>query len=248
MTYVDIAWPCGVTFMSLYAYYNSDGYSPRVIFYTFCYFMVGFRMFAGGLFAFYPFRFKEDLGRYRYAKTKWVKEHPADGESTWWIKIQQDTFTQCIANMFTLCIPLFVVTHNKTPHLHWMEIVGVFMWMNCFYFESKADLQKDNFVKNCMKQKRKIQGKRKAEELTVDEKKKIDDLKLACLGHAPFDTKEYSMWTYCRHPNYFNQWAQWIWICFGSLPSIYNDEENDIFVKGVLFLSLYFVVRFFYDC
>jgi hypothetical protein len=105
MNYVDLGWPLGLVLMSVYGWFTADGYWPRVGFSCFAYFMIGLRMAAGGLYAMYPYKFKEDFGRYKYAKAKWCRENPQDGQSTWWIKQQQDTFTQCIANMFTLPMP-----------------------------------------------------------------------------------------------------------------------------------------------
>lgn len=132
MTYVDIAWPGGVTLLSIYAYNTATGYTPRVTLWVFVYFMIGFRMFAGALYSFYPYRFKEDLGRYRYAKSKWLQEYPTDGEQTWWIKVQQDTLTQCFANMFTLSVPLFIVCQNQYRYLYISEVLCIIGWFVCF--------------------------------------------------------------------------------------------------------------------
>lgn len=41
-------------------------------------------------------------------------------------------------------------------------------------------MQKDSFVRNCIKEKKKIDKGRKAEELSEEERKRINELKTAC--------------------------------------------------------------------
>ena len=182
ISYVDFGWPLGLTAMGVYGYNYGDGHDHRVLFFSFMYFMMGMRMLILGTqdptfnqLVKDKFVIKEDLPRYQYAKTRYLRRN---SENTWWIKIQAETFLQCLANGFVLCVPLFVTISNKDRGLYYTEVFSLLMWMVCFFHEAKADQQKKTFLKNCQGIQ-KILGKNKTEDELTDTKsiKAIQDVK-----------------------------------------------------------------------
>lgn len=69
----------------------------------------------------------------------------------------------------------------------------------------------------------------------------------AVLGHAPYDTKQFSLWTKSRHPNYFCEWMCWNSFMLMGIPSLMALEDKRQIKLG-LALSYYMVSRLFFDC
>eukprot|EP00756_Hemistasia_phaeocysticola_P039843 Hpha_TRINITY_DN16834_c4_g12::TRINITY_DN16834_c4_g12_i1::g.152323::m.152323 len=236
MAYVDIGWPCGLVVLSLISMISGGGDWKRRTAVGGCMFLHGLRMFMGALKLFYPYRWKEDLPRYRYAKVRWEMQ---DGmpSNTWWLKVQHDTLQQAFANSVVLFTPIALCCTDTSPDLSPVEVLGWVMWVVSWVFENKADLQKNSFLKECVKI-----GKESAE--------RKEEVRTAVLGHAPFD-KKYPLWTKCRHPNYFGEWMCWNSFVIAALPSLwrlYNKEDEDeMGVRGAA-IALMFVSRLFYDC
>lgn len=105
-----------------------------------------------------------------------------------------------------------------------------FCWVISWTFENIADLQKEAFLKAC-----------KA-------KKDTDpSVKIAVLGHAPFNTWKYCLWTLCRHPNYFGEWMCWNSFVLMGIPSLVA-LTGTAEVKVGLALTFVMTSRVFYDC
>lgn len=229
MSYVDIGWPLGLCGLALTTMLRGSGYLPRRLLCCSCLLLHGARMGFGALAMFYPYKFKEDLPRYQYAK---VRFETKDGmsPSTWPIKIQHDTLQQAFANGVMLATPFLCLAENPSPSLHPLEIAGALGWLASWCFENHADLQKQTFLKVCK------------------ERRHTDpSVKTAVLGHTPFNTKEYSLWTRCRHPNYFFEWMCWNSFLVMGTPSLLALKESD-FTKFGLATSMFFMSRMFYDC
>jgi steroid 5-alpha reductase family enzyme len=204
MSYVDMGWPCGLVVVGLNAL--AFGTAPLTRRLVVCIPMIlhGARMAVGALFLFWvgkggPYLKvfeKGDLSRYQYAKMRWCDHLGKDlGNKTWWMKQQHDTIMQAFANTVVLAGPLFLVVTNSTPVNELsvggvpLEMVGAVMWLVCFALENTADLQMQAFV-------------RKA--------KKNGDIRTAVLGYSDgYNTREFWLWTLCRHPNYFFEWSCW---------------------------------------
>lgn len=184
----------------------------------------GLRMSIGALIQFYPYRWKEDIPRYRFAKERFTK---GDGmpESQWWIKVQHDTLQQAYANACPLCLPVMLACHNKTETLNVFEIIGVVLWFSCWIVENIADIQKLAFMQAT----------------------KEEGVKDAVLGCAPYDTKAYRCWTLCRHPNYFGEWMSWVSFIIMGVPSLI-DYKDELWIKISFGVTLFLLMRFFYDC
>lgn len=106
-------------------------------------------MAFGGLYNFYPYKFKEDLTRYRYAKLRWVSQGMP--ESHWPFKIQHDLIQQLFANIAFLPVPIALTAYNTTGQIHLLEIIGLLMYLLSTIWENKADFQKMKFIKNCIR-------------------------------------------------------------------------------------------------
>ena len=97
----------------------------------------------GGLLLFgkmtgFTYIFKEDLPRYRYAKEKWDHHHGMPS-NLWWIKAQQETFQQCLANSIVLAAPVLIAASNKNESVSLIEVIGWLIWIAAWCFENKAD-------------------------------------------------------------------------------------------------------------
>ena len=196
----------------------------------------------GALFLFFPYTFAAgDLSRYQYAKYKWIYQEKLS-PGLWPLKAQLDTLTQCFANSVILACPVLLAALNPTPELHYLEVVGIIIWLGAWIFENIADTQKLLFLSDC---------KKMAKIATPSEKER---LKLSVLGFTkPFDSPKYWLWTKCRHPNYFCEWLAWVGfavIGFGNIAS------KDVWLQGggglattvLLSSTLLLMLRFFYDC
>lgn len=225
MAYVDIGWPVGLLVLAANAIRYGQGYWLRRSFVGGCMLIHGGRMFFGSLVMFFPYRWKQDLPRYRYAKVRFEGQDGMPG-STWPVKVQHDTLQQAYANATCLACPLMLCAFNPSPDVHPLEIVGFVVWAAFgFVWENIADGQKMLFMKES------------------NEKK----LKDAVLGFAPFDGAKYCLWTWCRHPNYFGEWMAWNGFVIMALPSLASLEEP-LLIRCGLAVSLWFCSRIFYDC
>lgn len=227
MAYVDIGWPCGLVVMSVFCLVMGDGDPVRKWAVGVCMFVHGARMGLGAIVAFYPWVFKEDLPRYKYAKDRFLAK---DGmpESLWCIKINHDMLQQAFANSAVLICPVMLCSFNKnTWQTPWaaLEVFGLLLWVFCWIYENRADFQKVAFLKET----------------------KEKGVRTAVLGMAPYNGPEYSLWTQCRHPNYFGEWMSWNAFIIMSIPSLVNLEE-ELWVKLGFVLTMFILTRFFYDC
>lgn len=183
----------------------------------------------GALAMFFPFHFKEDLPRYQYAKVRFEKQDGMSA-SSWPIKIQHDTLQQAFANSVVLAAPFLCLAQNASQKLHPAEIIGAAGWLASWALENRADIQKLAFLQECK-----------------SKKDSDPSVRTAVLGHPPFDTAKYSMWTKCRHPNYFFEWMCWNCFALMGLPSLLSlHEEPDI--KAGLGLTFFYLSRIFFDC
>lgn len=64
-------------------------------------------MALGSAIFFYPYKFKEDLTRYRYAKQRWILREKMP-PSSWTFKMQHDLLQQAYANSVILATPFLL--------------------------------------------------------------------------------------------------------------------------------------------
>lgn len=245
MTYVDLGWPCGLVLLGFNCARLGSGWWLRKYLVCACMLFHGGRMFLVGILQFgkntnWTYIFKEDLPRYQYAKVRWEKD---DGMpvSMWWFKVQHDTLQQCMANSVILAAPIVFAASNPEPSFHPIEVVGLITWAVAWVTENRADMQKQQFMKDVRSKihQARAQGDSKLEE----------DLKVSVLGYAPFDGPSYSLWTLCRHPNYFCEWCCWVGFVVMGIPSLSQSWHQMPLAVGLsLVFTYYGCIRFFYDC
>lgn len=181
-------------------------------------------MAFGALVLFFPYRWKQDLPRYQYAKVRFMGK---DGmpEHLWPLKVQHDTLQQAFANCTFLACPLMLCAFDKTQEIGTLEIMSWALWVASWLWECLADTQKQLFLWECQRQK----------------------AKTPVLGYAPFNGFKYCLWTWCRHPNYFGEWMGWNAFVLMGLPPLARLEEA-LTIKVALFFILCYISRLFYDC
>lgn len=224
MSYVDIGWPCGLMILGANSIALGTGFWLRRWLVGGCMLLHGSRMALGALVLFFPYRWSQDLPRYRYAKLRFeVQDGMPPG--LWSMKVQHDTLQQAFANAVVLACPVMLSSFNKTPEISSMEVMGLLLYGVSWIFENIADIQKQLFLFECKKQQ------------TND----------AVLGYTPFDDARYWTWRLCRHPNYFGEWMAWNAFVVLALPSLLSLHEP-LLVKTGFALTLFFTSRIFYDC
>lgn len=201
MWFVDVAWPWGLVLMALTAFQGTGWWLRRLLVST-TMLLHGGRMALGAILLFgvktkFTYVFEEDLQRYVYAKHRWG-HHNGMPDAWWWIKAQHETLQQCFANSVLLALPILLPAVNPSTNLSVLEIVGWLFWLLGWVFESAADMQKQVFLRNTKRLK----------------------VKDATLGLAPWAGKEYFLWNFCRHPNYFGEWCCWLGFVISALPSL----------------------------
>lgn len=228
MSYVDIGWPVGVVAVALTAL-TGQGWAARKMLVCGALSLHGLRMALGALALFFPYTFEHgDLSRYQYAKARWIEHTGAP--RLWWLKQQHDTAMQAFFNSVGLAGPIILAVTNKRDSLHPVEAAGLGLWLVCWIMENLADMQKLSFVKLA---------------------KKNGDLRTAVLGHPPYNTHKFWLWTKCRHPNYFFEWMCWnafVLIAAPSVLDLWADPAMGVIARVGICVLLYFTSRTFYDC
>merc|ERR1711894_134428 len=185
--------------------------------------MGGGRMAFGATMHFFKGYLQKEFPRYLYLRKFWAKNGITDESSiSFKFTMQKEIFVQCLCNMGSLCMPMMVQAFGyKTGDLTWIETFGWMMWLSAIIFEHTADLQKKQFVKDCIKKK--IKG-------------------AVC---------DVGLWRYSRHPNYFGEWMVWNSLIIASIPSLitlWQSEEENLLIKAGLTYGLISASMAMYSC
>jgi steroid 5-alpha reductase family enzyme len=208
MSYVDIGWPLGLTLIGILVLIYGQGADSKKLLAGVLFLFMGLRMGLMALLYLTKGAFKRELPRYQYQKLRWEKE----GKANVTLAMQVEILVQAFANMSFLAMPALLIAWNPNPSFHWLEMVGVVLWVLSYCMESLADKQKNSFIAASVKA-----GNKRA---------------LCNVG----------LWRYSRHPNYFFEWMVWnslIVIALPSLMALWSSESVVVMVAlvGVLFMA-----------
>ena len=95
------------------------------------------------------------------------------------------------------------------------------MWLSAIIFEHTADIQKKNFVKDCIKK---------------NVKNTVCDV---------------GLWRYSRHPNYFGEWMVWNSLIVTSIPSVlalWQTSDETLITKLGITWGLIMISWMMYQC
>ena len=198
LAYVDLAWPSGLLAMGCVSLARTihgapDLKSPdtiRSVLMALAYIFQGGRMALGAWALFFSGHMRKEMQRYTYQRKRWAAAGIAPGSFAETVELQKEAFTQCLANLGPLSVPLALqscVGGVGAPRA--IEVFSWLLWGSSFVLESVADVQKLAFA-----QEMKKKGLRKQ----------------VC---------NKGLWNYTRHPNYFGEWMVWVALALGSSPS-----------------------------
>eukprot|EP00927_Polykrikos_kofoidii_P070751 TRINITY_DN67144_c0_g1_i1.p1 TRINITY_DN67144_c0_g1~~TRINITY_DN67144_c0_g1_i1.p1 ORF type:complete len:355 (+),score=39.37 TRINITY_DN67144_c0_g1_i1:73-1137(+) len=251
LSYVDIAWPTGLFAMGLVslirqlrrlvcgkAQERDDGGQTvsthaancrRALLISLAYMFQGGRMALGAWTMFFSGHMRNEMQRYTYQRRRWAAVGILAGSFAEKVELQKEAFTQCLANIGPLAVPLALQSCVNAGQHRFIEVVGWSLWIASFAWEHASDLQKVAFGR-AMKQ----QGLRKK----------------VC---------NFGLWNYSRHPNYFGEWMVWVSLALASLPAFqrfWNDNSgqkdkqvgNSVLSRLGMALSLLSVPTSMYIC
>lgn len=143
MSYVDIGWPLGLTFIGLVILFYAPVNTNRSMVIGIVYLFIGGRMALEAIKMWRQGEIDEELPRYAYQRIRWKKR----GISNEALVKQVEVISQGMANMSFLAFPAFIIASNPNAPVHMLEIIGLALWLFAFLFEHTADLQKRRFIK-----------------------------------------------------------------------------------------------------
>ncbi|MBT4519640.1 MAG: DUF1295 domain-containing protein [Halieaceae bacterium] len=209
MSYVDIGWPWGLVLIGGLTWLLGNGDPVRVAAVSAAYIFAGGRMGWGALRLWRGGFLKKELPRYEYQKQRWLRA----GKSNTKLAMQVEAVSQGWANASFLAMPAFVIAANPSGKIHFLEIVGLLVWIGAFAMESLADVQKLAFLRGMKR---------------TGEKNRVCNV---------------GLWKYSRHPNYFAEWMVWNGLIIASIPSwlVLGEAESPVIWlslgAGILFVS-----------
>ena len=185
MSYVDIGWPWGVALIGLITYCQINTITLSKTLVITAYILIGSRMGLGVLKMWSMGLLKKEFPRYEYQKIRWEKSNKTNTG----LAMQVEALSQGLANASFLAIPIFLISVSPLSKLSTLEIVGFTIVILSLVFETIADYQKLNFLK---------------------EMKRQNKQNMVC---------DVGLWKYTRHPNYFAEWMVWNGLIITSIPS-----------------------------
>ena len=144
MSWVDIAWPFGVFFIGVAAFFLGDGDWIRRAAVGGVYAFIGLRMGIGAIAMGLKTGviFKTEFPRYRYRAMKLDKAgvtHPR-------LHMAVEVLLQGLANASILALPGFLIATRDASSVSGLELLGLALWAVAYALESVADAQKLLFI------------------------------------------------------------------------------------------------------
>ena len=143
MSYVDIAWPWGLTVIGILTWIYGQGDSLRVAIVSIAYIFAGSRMGLGAIKLLISGHLDKELPRYEFQKKRWKKA----GKTNTALAMQIEAIAQGVANAAFLAFPAFIIASNPMEEISIFEIIGIVIWLASFIMESVADAQKLKFLR-----------------------------------------------------------------------------------------------------
>jgi len=147
MSYVDIAWPFGLTLISVLSFITGTGFFLRKMIITIEFLLMGGRMSLGAIMLFTSGHLRKELPRYLYQERRWERR----GEKSFAVARQLEILVQALANIAFLCTPVLLQAFDPTPRISFTEWIGHLVWMAGWGLEFTADAQKLRFMQDAKK-------------------------------------------------------------------------------------------------
>ena len=142
ISYVDMAWPYGLTVIGGLTLGLTTGTLWRKITVGVIYLFIGGRMSLGATVRWSQGGLNKEFPRYDYRKLVWKEQ----GITNTGFELQVEVFKQAYVNMAFFCLPAFLIGYYQSDKMHVIEIVG-FVWTFLAYiWENVADRQKRAFL------------------------------------------------------------------------------------------------------
>lgn len=223
LSYVDIAWPTGLLAMGIVSLVrmlwrlfiaagnrSDDGNATssrffkeiRIAIISLAYMFQGGRMAVGAWTMLFSGHMRKEMQRYTYQRRRWAAAGIAAGSWGEVVELQKEAFTQCLANLGPLSVPLALQSCIKVGSPQFLDSFAWLLWVASFVWEHTSDLQKVAFGRAMRKK-----GLRR----------KVCD---------------FGFWNYSRHPNYFGEWMVWVSLTLASLPSLLQFLKDTAGTEG----------------
>jgi steroid 5-alpha reductase family enzyme len=149
MSYVDIAWPFGVSLIGFQIFLFADNLDVFTILAASAYLFIGLRMGFGAVVMGLKTGviFKYDFPRYEYRKVKLAEEAVKYPN----LHMLGEVFAQGFANATVLAMPGLLIMANPNSSIGLIEIVGIAVWVLGYSLESLSDTQKLVYISKGIK-------------------------------------------------------------------------------------------------
>ena len=213
MSYVDIGWPWGVALIGLITYCQINTITLSKTLVITAYILIGSRMGLGALKMWSMGLLKKEFPRYEYQKIRWEKSN----KTNIGLAMQVEALSQGLANASFLAIPIFLISVSPSTQLSPLEIIGFTIFILSIVFETVADYQKLEFLKEMKRQNKK---------------------NMVC---------DIGLWKYTRHPNYFAEWMVWNGLIIASIPSYISLFDSEVLWLWIMIgVALLYTSRIMY--
>jgi steroid 5-alpha reductase family enzyme len=143
MSYVDIAWPWGLTAIGVQVAIYSPSVGPAAVAISVAYLAIGLRMGIPGLVYLTRFgRLRAEFHRYRYQRIRWATA----GWKSERMPMQLEIYLQGLANASVLAVPALLVASDRDQRLDPLRLAAFALWAGCWAIEWLADRQKRRFA------------------------------------------------------------------------------------------------------
>ncbi|MFT3807263.1 DUF1295 domain-containing protein [Arenimonas sp.] len=149
LSYVDFAWPAGLTAIGLQTLWFAEARTLPVLLVAGIYLLIGLRMAVWAVHMYRPGVLTRDLPRYEYQRQRWQRA----GFRSERFSVQYEIFVQGMANMSFLALPAYLIAADASAALSLWHLIWLIVWIAAYAFESTADWQKRRFARTATDRK-----------------------------------------------------------------------------------------------